>query len=56
MSLDDLRLMQSIALAAHVSGLFLTMWHTDTCATGSTTWRAITSLELNGKLRRRVHF
>jgi hypothetical protein len=48
MSLDDLKLMQSIALAARVSGLFLTVWYTDTCATGSTTWRAITSIELKG--------
>lgn len=48
MTLDDLKLMQSIALAARVSGLFLTVWYTDTCAVGSTTYRAITSLELKG--------
>ena len=48
MSLDDLKLMQSIALAARVSGLFLTVWYTDTCATGNTTYRAITGMELKG--------
>jgi hypothetical protein len=48
MSMDDLKLMQSIALAARVSGLFLTIWYTDTCAAGSTTYRAITSIELKG--------
>lgn len=48
MSMDDLKLMQSIALAARVSGLFLTVWYTDTCAAGSTAYRAITSLELKG--------
>jgi|SRR6185437_7360920 len=48
MSMDDLKLMQSIALAARVSGLFLTVWYTDSCAPGSTTARAIVSLELKG--------
>jgi hypothetical protein len=48
MSLDDLKLMQSIALAARVSGLVLSVWYTDNCAVGSTTFRAINGIELTG--------
>lgn len=48
MSLDDLKLLQGIALAARVSGLFLTVWYTDNCAVGSATYRAINSIELKG--------
>ena len=41
-------LMTALALAARVSGLFLTVWYTDTCASGSSTFRAITSIEVKG--------
>ena len=48
MTLDDIKMLQSIALTARLSGLFLTVWYTDSCATGSTTYRAITAIELKG--------
>jgi hypothetical protein len=46
--IDTMKIMTALALAARVSGLFLTVWYTDTCATGSSTFRAITSIEVKG--------
>jgi hypothetical protein len=46
--MDTMKIMTSLALAARVSGLFLTIWYTDTCATGSPTIRAIQSIEVKG--------
>ena len=46
--IDTMKIMTGLALAARVSGLFLTIWYTDTCATGSATYRAIQSIEVKG--------
>jgi hypothetical protein len=45
---DTLKAMTSIALAARVSGLLVTVWYTDSCVSGAIPIRAITSLELTG--------
>jgi hypothetical protein len=47
--IDDLKILTSLALAARVSGLVMTIWYTDACgAGGSQTIRAIASIEVKG--------
>jgi hypothetical protein len=47
--MDTMKIMTSLALAARVSGLFLTIWYTDTCGAGlAPTTRAIQSIEVKG--------
>lgn len=47
--IDTMKIMTSLALAARVTGLFLTIWYTDACgADGSQTIRAIQSIEVKG--------
>jgi hypothetical protein len=47
--IDTMKIMTGLALAARVSGLFLTIWYTDTCvAGGASTTRAIQSIEVKG--------
>ena len=46
--MDTLKAMTSIALAARLTGLFVTIWYTDSCVGGTIPIRAITSLELKG--------
>ena len=46
--MDTLKAMTSIALAARLTGLFVTIWYTDSCVGGTIPIRAITSLELTG--------
>ena len=47
--MDTLKIWTSQALAARASGLFLTIWYTDSCgALGNATYRSITSIEVKG--------
>jgi hypothetical protein len=47
--MDSLKILTSLALAARVSGLVMTIWYTDACgADGSQTIRAIGSIEVKG--------
>ena len=47
--MDTMKILTSLALAARVSGLFLTIWYTDTCGAGlAPTTRAIQSIEVKG--------
>jgi hypothetical protein len=48
-NMDTIKIWVSLALAARVSGLYLTIWYTDGCgADGSATIRAINSIEVKG--------
>lgn len=45
---DTMKLMESVALAARITGLVMTVWYVDTCQSSGSIIRAITSLELKG--------
>jgi hypothetical protein len=46
--IDTLKMIESIALTARVSGLVLTIWYTNTCLPGTLDIHAITGLEMKG--------
>jgi len=46
--MDTMKIWTGLALSARVTGLFLTIWYTDSCAGGSATYRAITGIEVKG--------
>jgi hypothetical protein len=48
LDVDTLKMMTSIALTARASGLFLTVYYTDSCISGAATIRAIIGLEMKG--------
>jgi hypothetical protein len=45
---DTLKMLDSIALAARVSGLVLTVWYSNQCIPGTLDIHAITGLEMKG--------
>ena len=46
--IDTFKMLESMALAARVSGLFLTIWYTHGCTGGTLDIHAITGFEMQG--------